>query len=55
MGTLANSDFETKTHRFGISKTGDWGYLGASYQDISYTYGIPFHGEHGDHDDDRRP
>ena len=37
MGTLANSDFETKTHRFGISKTGEWGYLGASYQDISYT------------------
>ena len=61
MGTLANSDFETKTHRFGISKTGEWGYLGASYQDISYTYGIPFHGEHGheeeghddeDHDDE---
>ena len=60
MGTLANSDFETKTHRFGISKTGEWGYLGASYQDISYTFGIPFHGEHGheeeghdeDHDDE---
>ena len=58
MGTLANSDLETKTHRFGISKTGEWGYIGASYQDISYTYGIPFHGEHGheeghdeDHDD----
>ncbi len=62
MGTLANSDYETKAHRFGISKTGEWGFLGASYQDISYTYGIPFHGEehgghgeegHGeDHDDD---
>ena len=64
MGTLANSDFETKTHRFGLSKTGDWGYIGASYQDLSYTYGIPFHGggheeehegeehEGGDHDDD---
>ena len=58
MGTLANTDFETKTHRFGISKTGEWGYLGASYQDISYTYGIPFHGEHGheeghdEHNDD---
>jgi len=59
MGTLANSDFETKTHRFGISRTGEWGYLGASYQDSSYTYGIPFHGEHGheeghdeDHDED---
>ena len=59
MSTLANSDFETKTHRFGLSKTGDWGYIGASYQDLSYTYGIPFHGggheeahEGGDHDDD---
>ena len=51
MGTLANSDFETKTHRFGLSKTGDWGYVGASYQDLSYTYGIPFHGEHGGHEE----
>ena len=45
MGTLANSDYETETHRFGISKTGEWGYLGASYQEISNTFGIPFHGE----------
>ena len=52
MGTLANSDYETKAHRFGISKTGEWGFLGASYQDISYTYGIPFHGEHADHDEE---
>ena len=52
MGTLANSDYETKAHRFGISTTGEWGFLGASYQDISYTYGIPFHGEHADHDDE---
>ena len=52
MGTLANSDFETKAHRFGISKTGEWGFLGASFQDISYTYGIPFHGEHADHDEE---
>ena len=51
MGTLANSDFETKTHRFGLSKTGDWGYVGASYQDLSYTFGIPFHGEHSDHEE----
>ena len=50
MGTLANSDFETKTHRFGLSKTGDWGYIGASYQDLSYTYGIPFHG--GGHEEE---
>ncbi len=52
MGTLPNSDYETKAHRFGISKTGEWGFLGASYQDISYTYGIPFHGEHSDHDEE---
>ena len=51
MGTLANSDFETKAHRFGLSKTGDWGYLGASYQDLSSTFGIPFHGEHGGHEE----
>ena len=51
MGTLANSDFETKTHRFGLSKTGDWGYVGASYQDLSYNFGIPFHGEHSDHEE----
>jgi len=46
--TLANSDYETEAHRFGISRTGDWGYVGASYQELSSTYGIPFHGEHED-------
>ena len=46
MTTLPDSDYETEAHRFGISQTGDWGYLGASYQDLSSTYGIPFHGEH---------
>lgn len=46
MTTLANSDYETEAHRFGISRTGDWGYFGASYQELSSTYGIPFHGEH---------
>ncbi|MAK70280.1 MAG: TonB-dependent receptor, partial [Halieaceae bacterium] len=49
MGTLANSDFDTKAHRLGISKTGDWGFIGGSYQNTEYTYGIPFHGEHDDH------
>ena len=32
MTTLADSDYETEAHRFGISRTGDWGYVGASYQ-----------------------
>ena len=57
MTTLANSDYETESQRIGISKTGDWGYVGASYQELSSSYGIPFHGEHAehegeDHDDD---
>ena len=53
MRTLSNSDYKTKAHRFGLSKTGDWGYVGASYQDLSYTYGIPFHGGgHGGHLED---
>ncbi len=50
MTTLENSYFETTTHRFGVSRTGDWGYLGASFQDLSSTYGIPFHGAHGGHE-----
>jgi iron complex outermembrane receptor protein len=50
--TLEDSYFETKTHRFGVSKAGDWGYLGASFQDLSSTYGIPFHGAHGGHEDE---
>ena len=42
---LANSDYETKSQRFGVSKTGDWGYFGASVRGIESLYGIPFHGE----------
>ncbi|HCG95750.1 MAG TPA: TonB-dependent receptor [Halieaceae bacterium] len=52
MTTLEDSYFETTTHRFGVSRTGDWGYLGASFQDLSSTYGIPFHGAHGGHEDE---
>ena len=50
MDELANSDFESSAHRLGLSTTGDWGYVGVSYTDLSTTYGIPFHGEHGDHE-----
>jgi iron complex outermembrane receptor protein len=42
---LANSDYESKSQRFGVSKTGDWGYFGASVRGIESLYGIPFHGE----------
>ena len=37
------------SRRFGISKTGDWGYIGISQSNSRSTYGIPFHGDdHGD-------
>ena len=66
MDTLANSDIETTSHRLGLSTTGDWGYVGVSYSDLSSTCGIPFHSEaahdehgeehegehHDDHDED---
>jgi iron complex outermembrane receptor protein len=52
MTTLEDSYFETTAHRFGVSRAGDWGYLGASFQDLSSTYGIPFHGAHGGHEDE---
>ena len=53
MGYLANSDFESKAKRIGISKTGDWGYFGLSSNKIQSLYGIPFHGEsHEDHDEE---
>jgi len=42
---LPNSDYETVSKKFGISKTADWGYFGVSYNSIESLYGIPFHGE----------
>ena len=57
LGYLMNSDSETETKRFGVSKVGDWGYFGVSVNNNESLYGIPFHGddhddEHGGHDDD---
>ena len=54
MDKLANSDVSTTSHRIGLSTTGDWGYVGLSYSDLSSTYGIPFHSEaaHEEHDDE---
>lgn len=51
MDKLANSDVSTTSHRFGVSTTGDWGYVGLSYSDLSSTYGIPFHSEAAHEDD----
>ena len=50
---LANSDVENTYSKFGLSRTGDWGYIGFSYSDNEGEFGIPFHVEaHGDHDED---
>ena len=54
---LMNSDTLRETHILGASKTGDWGYVGASYAHQESLYGIPVHadahgGEHGDEHDE---
>ena len=51
---LENSDLEIESTKFGISRTGDWGYFGISMDNHESIYGIPYHGdEHGDeHGDD---
>ena len=51
MGYLENTDYLSEATKFGVSKTGDWGYFGISVDNIESIYGIPFHGdEHGDED-----
>ena len=54
LGYVNNSDFAVEATKFGISKVGDWGYVGLSLDSLKSVYGIPFHGdEHEDeHDDD---
>ena len=59
LGYVNNSDLYVEATKFGISKTGDWGYFGVSVDNLESVYGIPFHGdEHGDeghgdeHDDE---
>lgn len=54
---LLNSDTSRETHKVGISKVGQWGYVGASFARQQTVYGIPVHAdeheeEMGDHDDD---
>ena len=51
LGYVNNSDLYVEATKFGISKTGDWGYFGVSVDNLESVYGIPFHGdEHGDED-----
>ena len=53
LAMLPNSDVENTYTKFGVSRAGDWGYLGFSYSDNSGVMGVPFHVEaHGEHDDD---
>ena len=47
---IENSDISVEATKFGISKTGDWGYFGVSIDNLESIYGIPFHGE--EHDDE---
>ncbi len=44
-GCLENSDYAVEATKFGISKVGDWGYVGISVDNLESVYGIPFHGE----------
>jgi len=41
---LPNSDHESNSKRFGLSKTGDWGYFGFSLNTVESLYGIPVEG-----------
>ena len=53
MKMLANSDVENAYTKLGISRTGDWGYVGVSFSDNEGEMGVPFHVEaHGHEDDD---
>jgi iron complex outermembrane receptor protein len=53
MKMLANSDVENSYSKIGISRTGDWGYVGVSFSDNEGVMGVPFHVEaHGHEDDD---
>ena len=42
MGFINNSDYAVEATKFGISKVGDWGYVGISVDNLESIYGIPF-------------
>ena len=52
LGYLVNSDFASESLKFGASKTGDWGYIGFSLANIESLYGIPYHGDEHDDEED---
>ncbi len=42
MGYLKIQTLLSEATKFGVSKTGDWGYLGLSLDNLESVYGIPF-------------
>ena len=55
LGFINNSDFAVEATKFGISRAGDWGYVGVSIDNLESLYGIPFHGDdHGDEHGEER-
>ena len=48
---VMNSDSAADIGKFGVSKTGDWGYIGMSVSSNERLHGIPFHGEEHGHDE----
>ena len=50
---LPNSDTGTESYKFGVSKTGDWGYLGVSATGLETLSGVPFHGEEHEEEEGR--
>ena len=46
--TLANSDYELTKSKLGISRVGDWGFVGVSYSESEVIMGVPFHAEPAD-------
>ena len=53
LGYINNSDYAVEATKFGISKVGDWGYVGFSLDSLQSVYGIPFHGdEHEDEEEE---
>ncbi len=52
MSFINNSDYDVEATKFGISKVGDWGYIGISVDNLESVYGIPFHGDEHEGDEE---
>jgi len=45
LSVLENSDTRRNNHRVGVSKAGDWGYVGGAFTQQESVYGIPVHAD----------